>query len=152
MFRFSLQKILELRAAQEQKSAAALGAAQERAQTARRDREELAAVLAMMQSELHREAGAARSVGELQHHSATVARLQARVARAAEQVSAAEADVSQSDEAYRAAVRDRHVLDRLKARYGELWRAAAARGELSEMDAAALSRFAAEQTGGGRHA
>lgn len=152
MFRFSLQKILELRAAQEQKSAAALGAARERAHTARRDKDELAGVLAMMQAELHREAGAARTVGELQHHSATVARLQARVARAAEQLSEAESDVRQSDDEYQAAVRDRHVLDRLKARYGELWRAAAAKGELSEMDAAALSRFAAEQAGGGRHA
>jgi flagellar export protein FliJ len=142
MFRFRLQSVLELRAAVEKDSAVVLSEARVRADMARAERARLLDALSQNVAHLHSSNGSAK-VGEMRSRSEAVTRLEARVANASDQVNAAETQVVESDVAFQAAFRERHVLDRLKDRYSLLWRQAASRGHLTEMDGIALARFVA---------
>ena len=147
MFRFRLQSVLELRQAVEKESAATLSQARVKADAARDERTKLQDALMQNIARLHGQGAA--SVGEMRARSDAVTRLEARVRNAAEQVDEAETAVLESDIAFQAAFRERHVLDRLKDRYSLLWRLAASKGELSEMDGIALARFAASTSAPG---
>jgi flagellar export protein FliJ len=148
MFRFRLQSVLELRQAVEKESAVVLNKARVKADAARDERSKLEDALMQNIARLHG-GQMASSVGEMRARSDAVTRLEARVRNAAEQVDEAETAVVESDVAFQAAFRERHVLDRLKDRYSLLWRVAATKGELSEMDSIALARFAAASTAPG---
>lgn len=139
MFRFRLQQVLELREKQERHLATQLATAQDVERAAKN-------ALAGLRAE--RESGTdgirdgeAHSVGELATLAFIMQQLDDRIAGASDDVSAANDSVSQVKEAFTAAFKDRRVLDRLRERHEETYRAAADQTDRRTMDDIALQRF-----------
>ena len=158
MFRFRLQRVLDLRARTERDAATALVSAQETADAAHdaqqrmeQARGELAARM-MSGMSVDASEGAAQmapgaSVGALRNLSFLLDRLDERVASAAEQASAAQHAVTAHEDALRAAYRDRRTLDRLRDRHLDAWRAGEAAQDRAAMDEIALTRFTQHAAG-----
>ncbi|HEY8312127.1 MAG TPA: flagellar export protein FliJ [Gemmatimonadaceae bacterium] len=145
MFRFRLQQVLDLREKQERhlatQLAAALGAEREAKDALnglRAERE--AGSEAVKEGERH-------SVGELANLAFMMQQLDDRIAGANDTVSAANNSVSQVQEALTAAFKDRRVLDRLRERHEETYRATAEQTDRRAMDDIALSRFVHNDNG-----
>ena len=139
MFRFRLQRVLDLRERRERDAATALTQAQEAADAARRD----AAALTAARAELAvANVGVGVPVGALHNLGFLLARMDERVAVAGTVVRAAEGAVGEREGALRAAFRDRRTLDRLRERHQDAWRAGAAAADRQAMDEIALARFA----------
>lgn len=139
MFRFRLQQVLDLREEQERHLASQLATAMGAEQAAK-------ATLDGLRAE--REAGAespfdgqSRSVGELTNVAFMMQQLDGQIANASEMVNAANDSVSQVQEAFTAAFKDRRVLDRLRERHEEDYRVTAEQTDRRAMDDIALSRF-----------
>ena len=142
MFKFRLQRVLDLRERKERDAATALVSAEEAADGARRERAEL---------ELARQELAARrapqtpagglSVGELRNLGFLLERLDERVAVAATAAAAAEAAVAERRGELQLAFRDRRTLDRLRDRHRDQHRSAEAAADRQLMDEIALTRF-----------
>ena len=158
MFRFRLQRVLDLRARTERDAATALVSAQETADAARdaqlrleQARGEMAAHMVTgmaadtQDGASHAVPGA--SVGALRNLSFLLDRLDERVASAAEQANAAQHAVSTHEDALRAAYRDRRTLDRLRERHLDAWRAGEAAQDRAAMDEIALTRFTQHAAG-----
>jgi len=155
MFRFRLQRVLELRARMERDAATALAAAEEQAEAAREEQERLqAARQVLAHHALANPASAASeltggeespagdlSVGALRTLQFLLGRLDERVNAAASAAASAEDEVTQKQDALRAAFRDRRAIDRLKERAQESWRATETAADRQLMDEIALSRF-----------
>ena len=145
MFRFRLQQVLDLREKQERhlatQLAAALGAEREAKEALDGLRAEREAG-----SEVVKE-GERRSVGELANLAFMMQQLDDRIAGANDTVSAANSSVSQVQEALTAAFKDRRVLDRLRERHEETYRATAEQTDRRAMDDIALSRFVHNDNG-----
>ena len=142
MFKFRLQRVLDLRARKERDAATALVSAEETADGARQEhaRLELARQeLAARQSP--RPAAATLSVGELRNLGFLLERLDERVAVAQTAAAAAEAAVEERRGELQHAFRDRRTLDRLKERHLEGYRSAEAAADRQLMDEIALTRF-----------
>ncbi|MDF1504972.1 flagellar export protein FliJ [Roseisolibacter sp. H3M3-2] len=139
MFRFKLQRVLDLRARKERDAATALAAAQAEAEAAREAQRRLEATRA----ELAQQAtpGAAPSVGALRNLGFLLERLDEQVAGAAEASATAAGAVSAREDALRAAFRDRRTLDRLKEKHEGAWRAGEIAQDRALMDEIALTRF-----------
>ncbi len=140
MFRFPLQRVLDLRERQQRDAAAALASAQDVADAARRAedavlnaRAELAAV------------GAAHSaglpVGALRTTAFLLARMDEEVHAAGAAADAAAAAVSDRERALHTAYRDRRALDRLRERHHAAWQHGAVTTDRQNMDEIALTRF-----------
>ena len=143
MFRFRLQRVLDLRARTERDAATALVSAQEAADAAR-DEQLLALPL---QAQRTPDATGA-SVGELRNLGFLLERLDVQVAGAAEATAAAEGARQEREDALRAAFRDRRTLDRLRERHQDAWRAGEAAQDRALMDEIALTRFTTQGTSG----
>jgi len=145
MFRFRLQQVLDLREKQERhlatQLAAALGAEREAKDALNGLRAERASG-----SEAVKE-GESHSVGELANLAFMMQQLDDRIAGANDTVSAANNSVSQVQEALTAAFKDRRVLDRLRERHEETYRATAEQTDRRAMDDIALSRFVHNDNG-----
>jgi len=145
MFRFRLQQVLDLREKQERhlatQLAAALGAEREAKDALNGLRAEREAG-----SETVKE-GESHSVGELANLAFMMQQLDDRIAGANDTVSAANNSVSQVQEALTAAFKDRRVLDRLRERHEETYRATAEQTDRRAMDDIALSRFVHNDNG-----
>ncbi|HXF23323.1 MAG TPA: flagellar export protein FliJ [Gemmatimonadaceae bacterium] len=145
MFRFRLQQVLDLREKQERhlatQLAAALGAEREAKDALNGLRAEREAG-----SEAVKE-GESHSVGELANLAFMMQQLDDRIAGANDTVSAANNSVSQVQEALTAAFKDRRVLDRLRERHEETYRATAEQTDRRAMDDIALSRFVHNDNG-----
>jgi flagellar FliJ protein len=146
MFRFRLQRVLELRERHERDAATALTRAQDTAAAARREAVTLAAARAELASERPGASAAGGRagvpVGALHNLSFLLDRLDERVALAGAAVHSAEGTVGEREGALRAAFRDRRALDRLRERHEDAWRAGAAAADRQLMDEIALTRFA----------
>ena len=142
MFRFRLQRVLELRERRERDAATALTRAQEAADAARQNAEALAMARAELASNDVAGAGAGVPVGALHNLAFLLDRMDERVAHAGAAVRAAEGVVGEHEGALRAAFRDRRTLDRLRERHQNAWRANAAAADRQLVDEIALSRFA----------
>jgi flagellar FliJ protein len=143
MFRFRLQRVLELRERHERDAATALTRARDAAEAARRD----AAALAAARAELAAAPAAAGApagvpVGALHNLAFLVDRMDERVASAGAAVRAAEGAVGEREGALRAAFRDRRTMGRLRERHEGVWRADAAAADRRQMDELALARYA----------
>jgi flagellar export protein FliJ len=158
MFRFRLQRVLDLRARTERDAATALVSAQETADAARDAQQRMeqarGALAASMMTGMAVDAsdGAAQStpgasVGALRNLSFLLDRLDERVASAAQQSNAAQHAVTVHEEALRAAYRDRRTLDRLRERHHDAWRAGEAAQDRAAMDEIALTRFTQHAAG-----
>ena len=143
MFRFRLQRVLEMRERKERDAATALVSAQELVEQARAEQERLAAArteLAAQTTPASNDEGAS-SIGTLRTLHFLLDRLDERVASAAEVTTSAEHAAAQKQDELRAAFRDRRTLDRLRERHAESWRAAALAADRQQMDEIALTRY-----------
>lgn len=141
MFRFRLQRVLELREEHEQAMARELASARDAADAARREEEALAAVRDSSRAQLHAAHAETPRVGHLHQLGFVLQSLDQRVQSATESVQAADVVVDAAQGALVDAARDRRVLDRLKERHAEAWRAEEAQKDRLQMDEIALGRF-----------
>ena len=145
MFRFRLQRILELRERKQRDAATALVSAQAEADLARIEQERIAAArtaLAEASTPGLRATGhPAPSVGTLRNLHFLLARLDTELASAASATDAAEQTVAQREDELRTAFRERRTIDRLRERHQETWRANVSAADRQQMDEIALSRF-----------
>ena len=142
MFRFRLQRVLELRERKERDAATALAAAQEQVELARTEEERLAAARDALAAAASAPESEAASIGELRTLRYLLGRLDERVSSAASATTTAEHEAAQRQDELRAAFRDRRTLDRLRERHEESWRAAEVAADRQLMDEIALTRFA----------
>jgi flagellar FliJ protein len=141
MFEFPLQRILELRAKREAEVARQLAQARSAADASRETRDALLAA----QQEGQRQVAGAQSgpvtVGQMQSFTFVLAQLDERVALADEIARAAEAAVTRAHQELTVALQDRRVLDKLRDRRLEAYRAEESMRDQQTMDAIALTRF-----------
>lgn len=147
MFRFRLQRVLELREEHEQARARELASAQDAADAARREQDALAALRDSSRDELEAAHAETPRVGHLHQLGFVLQSLDQRVERATETVHAADGVVDAAQRALVDAARDRQVLDRLKERHAEAWRAEEAQKDRLQMDEIALARFGRTKNG-----
>ncbi len=141
MFHFRLQRLLELREQAEQAKARALVSAQDVAESARRERDSLADAHGSARAEIDAAQRAEPRIGHLQQLGYVLQSLDQRLETAGESVRAADHDVAEAQTVLDAAARDRRVLDRLKGRHTDQWRAESAHQDRLGMDEVALARF-----------
>jgi flagellar export protein FliJ len=151
-FTFSLQRVLDLRERREQEMAAHLSAARRAAEEARQVHESIEGACNDGREHLARVAeDATRSAGELQYLSLVLEHLSHHAVAARDAREAADAQLDQSTDAFAAAARARHVLDKLRERHQLTWQQEQARADQQGMDAIALTRhIAAAMRSGGR--
>lgn len=146
MFKFGLQRVLDLREKKEQEVATELAAARERAEAARAAAAALAGVRLAGEEQLAAAHAGASTVGELRQLAYVLDQLDLHIAAAEGVAAERDADVGRAQLDLNAAFRDRHVLDRLKERHLDAHRANAAQADRQTMDAIALSRFGRRDT------
>ena len=138
MFKFRLQRVLELRAQKERDKAASLARANDAADAARAERDALASARDELATTGQ---NAAATVGELQNLSFLLARLDERVVEAGSAVAAAEETVQQVQDELVVAHQERRAFDRLREKHEEQWRTTTGQQERQRMDEIALARF-----------
>lgn len=139
MFHFRLQQVLDLREQRERHLATqlvrAMGlehAAREALDRLRTAREAGGILVA---------AGQHRSVGELANAALLLQHLDGHIENAGEAVTTAGTAVTQTQDALTVALQNRRVLDRLKERDAQSFRATTEHSERREMDDVALARY-----------
>lgn len=142
MFRFRLQRLLELREHHEQARARELASARNTAEHAALIRETLEQVRRDSLSQLHEATGQALRVGHLNQLGTAISSIAERIDVADGAVRKADEGVRQAQELLDEAARDRRVLDRLKTRHADAWRAEEAYRDRNRMDEVALMQFA----------
>ena len=138
MFKFRLQRVLELRVQKERDAAASLARANEAIETARAERDALASARDDLATTGQ---SAPATVGELQNLSFLLARLDERVVEAGTAVDAAEQTMQQVQGELLTAHQERRAFDRLRDRHHEQWRTTTGQQDRQRMDEIALARF-----------
>ncbi len=141
MFKFPLQRLLDLKARHEQEMARQLACAQQDADQERDARDTLADVHAAAHRRLAAAAGDGMTVGHLVSLAQTLSPMQERIEQADERTVAAEQVVDSQHQKLSTALQERQVLDRLREKRLDLHRADENARDLAAMDAIALSRF-----------
>lgn len=141
MFRFRLQRVLELREKREQAQAIQLAKAEETASAARSTRDELQALHAASRAQITSAHRTEPTVGHLNHLGYVLSELDQRLGQASQVVTKAEGVVSEARVSLEEAARDRRVLDRLKEKHTDAFRTEASHRDRVEMDEVALARF-----------
>ncbi|MEI6740733.1 MAG: flagellar export protein FliJ [Gemmatimonadaceae bacterium] len=141
MFKFRLQRLLELRQEAEQAKARVVASARQVAEAAQREHDALAALRDAAQGEVRSAHQQVTRVGHLQQLGVALTALDERVMMADESVQAAEQVVQEAQDALTIAARDRRVLDRLKEHHVARWQAEEAARDRVQMDEIALGRF-----------
>ena len=139
MFKFSLQRVLELKARREQ--AAAIELARTRAEADRAWEEHEALEAARAEGMRQMTAGARPTVGDLQNAGYLIQRLDERIAAAENVALKAEDRASASMGKFTIASQEKRVLDRLRERHMASWQAEQVEIDRKLMDDIALSRF-----------
>lgn len=147
MFKFRLQRVLDLRLREEQEKAVDLAAARSEEQRVRETCESLEAAREKSVRSVAASAAAGPTVGQLQNLRLVIDRLNEQLDDAHQQAHHAEQTVQQRMQDLTAAFRDRRVLDKLRERRLKDWQAAEEHHDRTTMDAIALNRFV--RTGGG---
>ena len=142
LFKFPLQRLLELRAKRQDEIARQLAQARTAADDSRATRDELAAARTAGQAQISEAHAAGPTVGEIASRTYALTQLDQRLAAAADALRAAEAHVNQVHTTLTGAVQDKQVLDRLRERMLEAYRTAESQKDRTTMDAIALQRFA----------
>ena len=141
MFKFRLQRVLELREENEQEKARALAAAEAAAEQARGNRDELTRMREESREELLAAQTGLPRVGHLQQLDIVVVALEQRILQANEVVGTTEKIAADARHALELAARDRQVLERLKEKHAQAWRTEELQADRLHMDEIALSRF-----------
>lgn len=138
MFKFRLQRVLDMRAKTEEDAGIQLATARESAERAR----ELAVSLEAARAEsIRRGASGGSTVGELQNLTYLIGQLDLRIDAAYQAVGAADAEVQSAFDRFTEAVKERRMLDKLRERDLTHWRANETQLDRNTMDAIALTRF-----------
>lgn len=146
MFRFRLQRLLDLREQREREAALALSRAERESEAARAALADLEAVRQAGRERLVAAHAAAGTVGHLRNITFLLEQLDRQVVDASRSVSEAEAMTDRMRQALGEAHVERRVLDRLRDRHESDWRDAAAHADRELMDGIALSRFVQRTT------
>ncbi|MGQ0646105.1 MAG: flagellar export protein FliJ [Gemmatimonadaceae bacterium] len=147
MFKFPLQRLLDLKAKREQEMARRLAAARTDAVREDEQRDAIASLPDAGNEQVAAGAESALSVGELVSMRHALTQLGQRLEAAQERADAAHQVVSATNNALAGAIQERQVLDRLRERRLEEHRADENMQERAAMDAVALSRFNATRPG-----
>ena len=147
LFKFPLQRLLDLRAKRQDEIARRLAQAKTTAEHTRVTRDELAAARSVGRAQMSEMQAAGPTVGEIASRSYALSQLDQRIAAAGDAVNAAEAQVDKVHVELTDAVQDKQVLDRLRERMLEAHRSAEVQKDRTTMDAIALQRFAQGNTG-----
>jgi flagellar protein FliJ len=143
MYKFRLQRVLELREKREEEAATELATAREQAdralQAARRLEDEQRSHIEKVAAATA--TGGGLSVGQLQNLSLLVQRMSERVDDAYRTVDTAELQVRERMSQFTTAFKDRQVIDKLKSRDLLAWRAATAQADRAAMDGIALTQY-----------
>lgn len=141
MFKFRLQRVLDLRVQSEQEAATRLAEARSGEESARQERLRLEA--ARDEGIEHAAASAALkpTIGQLQNLRFLVDRLNEEIAAAELEIEAAAADVREKLDVYSDAFRERHMIDKLREKALETHRSAESEADRKLMDSVALARF-----------
>ncbi len=142
LFKFPLQRLLDLRAKRQDEIARQLMQARTAADDSRATHDALAAARTSGQEQLAQVRAATPTVGEMASHAYALTQLDQRLAAASDALKVAEAQVDQIHVALTGALQDRQVLDRLRERMLEAYRSTEASKDRTAMDAIALQRFA----------
>jgi flagellar FliJ protein len=140
MFKFPLQRILELREKREELAAKQLSDAQSAADATRAQRDSLRAVHEEGQAQVAGAQSGPQSVGHMQSLSYVLSQLGQRLASADRDTQAAEAAVARVHTELTSASQNRQVLDRLRDRQLEAYRTAETTKDRTLMDAIALTQ------------
>lgn len=141
MFRFRLQRVLELREKREQAQAVQLARAEETANAARTEHDQLHTLHQASRAQISNAQSADATVGHLHHLGFVLSALDHRMVQAAQVVTHAERAVSEARVSLEAAARDRRVLDRLKDKHSDTHRAGESHCDRVTMDEVALGLY-----------
>ena len=141
LFKFPLQRLLDLRAKRQDEVARQLAQARTVAESASATRDELTAARSAGQAQMTEAQAAGPTVGEMASRSYALTQLDQRIAAASDALKAAEANVDKVYNALTAAVQDKQVLDRLRERMLEAYRSTETQKDRTSMDAIALQRY-----------
>jgi len=147
-FRFSLQRVLDMRRESELESAKGLADARTEADAARGVREALAEARAAGVQRLAEAHGAGGSIGHLRNLAYVVSKVDERITHADEACREADERVSTQMKEFHEAFMRRKSLDQLKERRLDQWRTDEVRSERSVLDEVALTRHARQGSSG----
>ncbi len=150
MFRFRLQRVLELREQREQADAVVLAQAEQAAANARAERDQLTSMHSGARVTLSAAQRADPTVGHLRHLDYVLNALDERIGQASADVAATETLAAEARGALELAARERRVLDRLKGRQQEEHQATEAHRDRVVMDEVALRGHARKRIDDGR--
>ena len=142
LFKFPLQRLLDLRAKRQDEIARQLAQARTAADNSRAARDELTAARTAGQAQLSEVQAAGPTVGEIASRTYALNQLDQRIAAASDALKAAETHVDQVHNELTGALQDKQVLDRLRERMLEAYRSTESNKDRTTMDAIALQRFA----------
>lgn len=146
MFKFSLQRVLDLRAKKEQEAAATLASARDEADAARQEHDELEQARSHGVTRIAEvRGGGGMTVGQLQNLGLVIQSLDRQLASARDQVQQADAQVERRMADFTLASQDRRVLDRLREKHLQVWQTDAMQQDRKAMDSIALTRHARTQ-------
>jgi flagellar FliJ protein len=141
LFKFRLQRVLELRELREQQTATRLAEARTVADAAREATRALEDLRTESVDRLTRTHAAGAPAGELRNVSYVLESLNRKIEEANNRVHVAEEQVRGLADEFSAAVRDRRVLDMLRHRRHDEWKSSEASADRQAMDGIALNRF-----------
>ena len=141
LFKFPLQRLLDLRSKRQDEIARQLVQARTAADHSRAARDELSAARTAGQEQMSEAQAAGPTVGEMASRAYALNQLDQRIAAATDALKVAESQVDQIHVQLTGAVQDRQVLDRLRERMLEAYRHTESNKDRSAMDAIALQRF-----------
>jgi flagellar protein FliJ len=141
MFKFRLQRVLEMRLQSEQDAATRLAEARTSEEAALLERLRLEAARDEGMEKAASSAATQPTVGQLQNLRFLVDRLNDEIEAAQLEVEAAAADVRERLQEYSTAFRDRHMIDKLREKALETHRNEEAQADRKAMDSVALARF-----------
>lgn len=146
MFRFRLQRLLDLREAHERTRATEVARAEATCETARAALAELEAARDHGRERLNAAASGAGTVGEIRNLVFVLEQMDRQVAGAASAMYAAEGVAEAARRELHEAHVERRVLDRLRDRHEAGWREAEVSADRQAMDAIALTRHTQRST------
>jgi flagellar protein FliJ len=141
IFKFPLQRLLDLRAKRQDEIARQLVQARTAADSSRAAHDALTAVRTAGQEQLSEAQATGPTVGEMASRAYALTQLDQRLAAASDALKVAEAQVDQIHGTLTGAVQDKQVLDRLRERMLEAYRTTESSKDRATMDEIALQRF-----------
>jgi flagellar FliJ protein len=141
MFKFRLQRLLDLRQQKEREKAAELTRAEVARDAAQRTVADMEASRAAGLERLRAQHGAEGTVGQLRNLTFVLEHLDRQLAAAAAQAEEAARQAEARRQDLTAAHTEKRVLDRLRERHESEWREDAVQADRRTMDAIALARF-----------